>query len=850
MKKQLSADDLTMILQWVMVVTFTPFVLLPLFPRQEVAFLVRLLIVVGAWVGSGVMTILFLWARRRSRQEAAVVVNITAALDVILIITALFVWPNYLPALFWIFPILVIVIANRFGYKESVIAAVILSALYAVTIVARLSSTDLPARTVIADTLIYILLLMAIALATAFISQRESRERRDARILSRIAASMGSTLEADELMDLVVEGMSEAAGLGRCSAFMVSSDGRWALPRSTTERDPAMRDEFFSRRIDLHAKNVASRAIETKETIVVDHPSSEPLLDENWIRDFDVTALLVLPFVVRDESRGIVFVERRGGLKKNYFLDREVDICNTILAQASAGLENAMRYAEEQRKRSESDIRYRTSRELASTLDMDRVLENACKLALRISGSTGAVAYLLDEVRERLYPVLSVTDKGARRSAFPKEATIALESFEDMYALSHRPPVLHLTSPQENSALPPFLRTEADLVIAPFFTHGKLAGLLCLTDADERRHDESEESQLAAIAGETALAVMNANLHQRIKSDAAQMASLVQLANAIGSTADLPTIMVLALETVRHLFDCTSGLIYRIDEEDDSLRLVESFGYSDDILERLSRPPYPPAHECWTVKEGRLIGVDDLSETLLDCSTLEKIGYGSTMCVGMQAEGRTLGVLHIRSERPGVFGEQDQQLALAIADQVGLAIQRALLFEEISRLATTDALTGVFNVRRLESVLQEEVSRARRYDRSVSFLMVDVDNLKAYNDTLGHQQGDIALSQIASIIDSTTRDVDKVFRYGGDEFSVVLPETEAAEAAIVGEKIRRAIGDFHFAGEEKVPQGALTVSVGVATFPKDAEEESELIGKADIALYTAKQGGRNSVARS
>ncbi|MHB8893798.1 MAG: diguanylate cyclase [Candidatus Geothermincolia bacterium] len=846
MKKQLSADDLSMILQWVVVLVITPFVLLPLFPRQEVSFLIKLAIVLGGWVGSGIMTLLYIRARSASHEAAVHIVNITAALDIVIIIAALLIWPRYLPDLFWIFPILVIVIANRFGYKESIISAAVLAVLYGVTIVSRFGVAGVPARTVIADTALRMLLLMVIALATAFISQREKREGRDARILSSLAASMGSTLEVDELMDLVVGGMSQAAGLGRCSAYMVSEDGRWALPQSTTEKDPALRDIFFMKRIDLKARNVAMRAMETKETLIVDDPSAEPLLDENWIKDFGVTALMVLPFIVRDEARGVVFIERREGMKK-YFLDREVDICSTILSQATVGLENAMRYAEEQRKRSEADTRYRTSRELASTLDMDRVLENACKLAIRSTGSTGAVAFLLEADKGRLTPVLSVSGKGARRSSFPPDATIVAERFEDMYALSDRPPALHLASPSENSVLPAFLRTEEDLTIAPFFTHGKLAGLLCVTDPEGRRHDESQSSQLAAIAGETALAVMNANLHERIKSDAAQMASLVQLANAIGSTAHLPTIMTLALETVRHLFDCSSGLIYRIDDKDGSLRYMESFGYPEEILSRLASPPYPKAVECWTVKEDRLIGVDDLSQTKLDCRTLEKIGFGSTMCVGMQAEGKTLGVLHVRSERPGAFGEQDQQLAMAIADQIGLAIQRALLFEEINRLAATDPLTGVFNVRRLEAVLQEEVSRARRYERSVSFLMVDVDNLKAYNDTLGHQQGDIALSQIASIVDSTTRDVDKVFRYGGDEFSVVLPETGGEEATVVAEKIRRAICEFHFAGEEKIPGGGLTISVGVASFPEDARGEPELIGKADIALYTAKQSGRNSV---
>jgi diguanylate cyclase (GGDEF)-like protein len=280
------------------------------------------------------------------------------------------------------------------------------------------------------------------------------------------------------------------------------------------------------------------------------------------------------------------------------------------------------------------------------------------------------------------------------------------------------------------------------------------------------------------------------------------------------------------------------------------MRCVESFGYPEEILERISSTPYPRAEDCWTVSEERLIGVDDLSRTKLDCRTLEKIGYGSAMCVGMKAEGKTLGVLHVWSERPNAFREEDQQLALAFADQVGLAIQRALLFEEINRLAITDPLTGVFNVRRLELSLTDEMNRGRRYKRPVSFLMIDVDDLKSYNDTLGHQQGDIVLSQIASIVDSTTREVDKVFRYGGDEFCVILPETDTGEATVVAEKLRRAVAEFHFSGEEKIPSGNITISIGVASFPKDSEEEGSLILKADLALYAAKQKGRNAVSEA
>ncbi|MFH1150137.1 MAG: diguanylate cyclase [Actinomycetota bacterium] len=845
MRKQLTAEDLAMVFQWIIAVLLTPFVLLPLFPREPVAFDIRLGIVLGGYTVTAIMTVIYLYARGRSRKAAEWVVNITATLDVILIFVCLMAWPRFLPDLFFFFPLLVIVVAARYGYRETALAAVGLSALYAITLVVRLDGSQ-PARTVVADTVLRIGFLFLVAMATVYITRRERRLRREAHILSMVAIAMGSTLDPRQLMDTVVEGISEAAGLGRCSAYLFSRDGLWGLPESTTETDPDIREKFLSTRIDLMRKNVVSRAAETGQPLVVIDSSREPLLDRRWIEDFVVGPLMVLPIVLRDEVRGVVFVESRAPRRR--FYESDVEICNTILTQASAGLENAMRYADEQRKRSESDVLYQASRELTSTLDMDRVLENACRLAMRTCEAAACSAFLLDEANARLQPRLSISADGAKSSRFPEGSSIAVREFEDAYNMSQRPPALRFNRPSESAVIPSFLAGGGALVVAPFFTRGRISGLLCVSNGAGRAYSDVELSQLAAIAGEVSLAVLNARLHETIKSDAVQMASLVQLANAIGSTSDLETIMSLALESVRHLFDCSSGVIYLVDEAADCLRYVDSFGYPPEISDTISSPPHTRIGECWTVAEGRLIGVDDLSAPGLACATLERIGRGSSICVGMQAEGRTLGVLHVRSDAVRAFGEQDQQLALAIADQVALAIQRALLFEQINRLAVTDPLTGVFNVRRLEAVLADEVSRARRYERPVSFLMVDVDNLKAYNDTLGHQKGDVVLSQIASIIDSNTRDVDKVFRYGGDEFCVVLPETGTEEALVVAEKVRRAVYDFHFPGEERLPVDTLSISIGLASLPADAQDEEGLVSGADMALYAAKQRGRNSVA--
>lgn len=847
MRKQLTPEDYAMIFQWVCTILIAPLILIPIFPGREFSFSTRLLIVAFACVASVGLTLIYIWLRGKSRKRAALVATVTAALDAAIVLFALTVWPKFIPEGFWILAILVIVIAARFDYKQAVASAVTLSTLYMITVVVNRGIGPEAPRTLIAAGAARIVLMFILAVAAAYVTQRERVQRREAGILSGVAAALGSTLDPDELMDTVVKGIGEIGGLARSTIYLIGPDGRWAVPKCTTETERAAREKVFTTRIDLHAENAASRAIETRKPVFIEDAANDPLISKRWEQDFELKSLMVLPILLRDDVKGVLAVERRGKMRQ--FTDRQVNMCNTILAQASAGLENAERYAEEQRRRNEADTLYRATRELGSTLDLDKVLENACRLASRTTDSSGCAAFLLDEIRGVLEPRMML-GAGARRTSFPPGSGIQLDGFEEMYTLAQRPPALRLVHPIENPVLPQFLRASGSVMIAPFYMHGSIGGLLCVTDTSTEEFSDAQVGQLAVVASEIALAVMNARLHERIKTDAAQMASMVQLASAVGSTSDLSTILQVGLDSVRHLFDCTAGLIYRIDEKQGVMRCVESFGYSQEVLERISSPPYPKVEDCWTVSEGRLIGIDDLSTSNAACHTLEKIGQGSSMCVCMQAEGRTLGVMHVRSDKPNAFGEEDQQLALAFADQVGLALQRALLFEEINRLAMTDPLTGVFNVRRLEQALADEVGRARRYKRSVAFLMVDVDNLKSYNDTLGHQKGDVVLSQVASIVDSSTREMDKVFRYGGDEFCVILPETDTEEAMVVAEKVRRAVADFHFSGEERVLEGRITISVGVACFPRDCDEETGLVHKADLALYAAKQTGRNSVASS
>jgi len=165
-------------------------------------------------------------------------------------------------------------------------------------------------------------------------------------------------------------------------------------------------------------------------------------------------------------------------------------------------------------------------------------------------------------------------------------------------------------------------------------------------------------------------------------------------------------------------------------------------------------------------------------------------------------------------------------------------------YKELSKI---DGLTEVYNHRSFHQILEAEVNRAKRYNRQVSLMMLDIDNFKTYNDSNGHPAGDIILKQLAWVFTKSCRECDHIARYGGDEFAIIFPETSKKEAAHIGRRLRQTIKDSSFEKEEVLPGGSLTISIGLASFPDDAMDKDDLLGKADTALYQAKADGRNKI---
>jgi diguanylate cyclase (GGDEF)-like protein len=188
------------------------------------------------------------------------------------------------------------------------------------------------------------------------------------------------------------------------------------------------------------------------------------------------------------------------------------------------------------------------------------------------------------------------------------------------------------------------------------------------------------------------------------------------------------------------------------------------------------------------------------------------------------------------------FPVLDMNMIMALAERVAVDIAHKELFEQVERQAVTDPMTGLYNRRHFSEQLSKEIDRNQRFGHPFSYIILDLDFLKKINDSLGHQFGDAAIKHIANVIKKCVRDVDTTARYGGEEFVVLLPETDVGGARVVAERMCVAIAELPVDGI-----GTVTASIGVATFPYDAQDRDKLTELADQALYLAKHRGRNQV---
>ena len=221
---------------------------------------------------------------------------------------------------------------------------------------------------------------------------------------------------------------------------------------------------------------------------------------------------------------------------------------------------------------------------------------------------------------------------------------------------------------------------------------------------------------------------------------------------------------------------------------------------------------------------------------------------GSLLCFPLMAdEVHIAGLIILQREKSNAFPNDEINLLDKVSEHMAFALNKTLLYEHTKALSITDSLTGIYNRRHFAQRFEWELQRSKRYNHSVSLMMLDIDHFKRYNDLNGHLKGDLILIQVAEILSAQLREADIIARYGGEEFIILLPETTREQAAKVAEKLRKKIEREKFELAEQQPDGKITASLGIASYPADSTEPETLIHLADQALYAAKSRGRNCV---
>lgn len=289
----------------------------------------------------------------------------------------------------------------------------------------------------------------------------------------------------------------------------------------------------------------------------------------------------------------------------------------------------------------------------------------------------------------------------------------------------------------------------------------------------------------------------------------------------------------------QHLVNQKESLyVERLRLENEVLEILTLYEIMKEITQSLSEK------EAFAIFQSKLSDHVSFTECLLVHPLCDEINdYKKSMdyfLFALQGKTGKIGYLVVKG-----MPQEHHEKFMILGSQFALALRRIKLYHEIERIAVTDSLTELHTRRYTTERFQEELKRSQARGMKLSFLMIDVDHFKTFNDQHGHLLGDQILREVGKLIQESTREIDIAGRFGGEEFCVILPDTDRAGARFAAERIRQAVEASSIKAYDA--EVKITVSLGVATYPEDGTPIEELIDKADWALYRAKREGRNRV---
>jgi diguanylate cyclase (GGDEF)-like protein len=391
-----------------------------------------------------------------------------------------------------------------------------------------------------------------------------------------------------------------------------------------------------------------------------------------------------------------------------------------------------------------------------------------------------------------------------------------------------------------------------DLLVPLYDKRRRLMGVLDLYDpADKSIPTPDQVKALEVFAAHAAVAIENARQYEQLESTSTELQrqlrlrhELLNLSTALLSTLDQGDVFALVTSMLKQMVDFDTMDIRLVDEE--ANELVAIYARDENADEMLGfRSAIDEGVSGWVVRhnEAQLVNDMDADPRAVFVPGTEEGEPQASIIVPLNVRGKVTGVLSIDRLHGHTFDEQELEPAKLFANMAAIAIQNARSYEEMERQAISDGLTGIHNYRHFRDTLKATVSRAERYDETFCLLMMDLDHFKAVNDTIGHQAGDDVLRAVSDVLRVCSRESDYQARYGGEEFVMLLPQTGLSEASTLAERVRSQVAEI----DTGHPGVAVTMSIGVASFPDSARDSDGVLAAADAALLRAKARGRDRV---
>jgi len=670
------------------------------------------------------------------------------------------------------------------------------------------------------------------------ILDEEIRQQQIDETLRKVGSIMSATLDYDGVIDILLEQVKKIISYD--SATIVQVEGNIGRPYRSVGYEkyrPLDQHLFESMVFELDKYYHLQKLIETGEPVIVKDAKTDP----HWIQNpatAHVRSWMGVPIYAHGKLVALFSVDKT---VPDYYHLEDAEKLTTLVGHAALALENARLYSEatealvrEQRINEVTNI-------LTSNLELEVVLKNVVRLAVELVGADGGAISLLSPAGDTLDTVYEYNlPEGMKHVQIRRGQGLAwrvIDSGESILVNNYA---------DYPEALPQNIKEGLIGVMGVSLKAGaQVNGMLAVFSFHTGKQFTERELSLVEMLGrQAAVAIQNARLFETAQRRAEEAESLRQATAALVSSLDLEQVLDTILIQLEKVIPYDTAAAFILDK--DSLHIMAARGFLN--VEEVLGQEFSNKDKLFNEirRSGRPVIIEDAQKDPRFegwCDTGDTRGW---MGIPMIVRSEIIGFIGINSLKVSAYSEDIARQAQAYVNQAAVAIENARLFEYTQQLAITDSLTGIFNRRHLFELGKREFERARRYKRPLSAIMIDLDHFKRVNDTYGHALGDKVLQKLTRTWQKQVREIDILGRYGGEEFTILLPESDINLAVQAAERLRQDTQRVWVPCNGQRLQ--VTISLGVAQWNPTCSNLDMLIEWADRALYAAKQKGRNRVA--